>query len=248
MGRVLCGLRLINSVPSVCLRRSAAASCSLFDPTCVCLRTVRLPGEIPVVLRDRLCWQKRAAITLQWNHWMFCSSRFLLTCSRLRGRAPLCVMRGDEGSFAPRRFILDVSSGLRARLLRSLFWFFYLFFFTPKGLRKYFSESHSVHAGFTACSQCVLLGFFAKWFFEGSTKRTWNRNECDCEWKHCEVKEMDNTLYNPALLFSFRRTHIVRWLFFILDCSGEDSHSHLLINKLWENPRNVNTMLLSHCF
>lgn len=108
--------------------------------------------------------------------------------------------------------------------------FFIFFFFTPKGLRKYFSESHSVHAGFTACSQSVLLGFFAKWFFEGSTKRTWNRNECDCEWKHCELpKEMDNTLsYNPALLFSFRRTHIVRWLFFILDCSGDDSH--LLIN------------------
>lgn len=77
-GSVLCGLCLINGEPSVCLRRSAAASCSLFDPTCVCLRTVCLPVKIP----DK-------SARLSHSHGTaggFVSSRFLLT-----PHPPLCA-------------------------------------------------------------------------------------------------------------------------------------------------------------
>lgn len=92
-------------------------------------------------------------------------------------QASWTLMRGDEGSFAPRRFILDVSAGLRARLLRSLFWFFiFFFFFYTKGAEKILLGvslcPRRVHSVFTVC--CFV--FFCQVIF-------WRRHKEDLEQK-----------------------------------------------------------------
>lgn len=117
---------------------------------------------------------------------------------------------------------------------------YFFFFFHTKGAEKILLGvslcPRRVHSVFTVC---CCWGFLPSDFLKEAQRGLGTEANVIASESIVSFQKKWITSYNPALLFSFRRTHIVRWLFFILDCSGDDSHSHLLINKLWENPRNL---------